>query len=182
MTKRLLGDLTNKVFYCWRVLKCVGVRQSLNGGLSKTWEVECINCGSKAVKDTCKLKSKRQCKHCLLKPKGESGFNRLLRIYKKVSYNYGREFSLSKEQFKLLVDGNCFYCGQKPSKSIKGNTYTKNNWAEYPYNGIDRKDNDKGYSLDNCISCCFICNRAKNNMKFEDFCEYIKRVAKHNIV
>ena len=31
------------------------------------------------------------------------------------------------------------------------------------YNGVDRKFNKKGYEIDNVISCCKICNIAKNN-------------------
>ena len=28
---------------------------------------------------------------------------------------------------------------------------------------IDRKDNSIGYLLENCVSCCFVCNRTKSN-------------------
>lgn len=32
---------------------------------------------------------------------------------------------------------------------------------------LDRKDNDKGYTIENCVLACAICNNAKSN-KFTD--------------
>jgi hypothetical protein len=57
----------------------------------------------------------------------------------------GREWSLSKDQAYALFRGKCFYCGAEPD----------------PLNGIDRKDNDVGYTESNSVSCCKKCNWAK---------------------
>ncbi len=37
---------------------------------------------------------------------------------------------------------------------------------------IDRKDNLKGYTPDNVVSACFVCNRIKGNFfTYEDMCK-----------
>ena len=47
---------------------------------------------------------------------------------------------------------------------------TRNNEITHvSYNGIDRLDSSLGYTKDNIVTCCKICNYAKNKMKFEDF-------------
>jgi hypothetical protein len=47
---------------------------------------------------------------------------------------------------------------------------------EYAYNGIDRVDNFKGYEIDNCVPCCYICNYAKRDMSKDQFLAWVKRI------
>ncbi|APC25760.1 HNH endonuclease [Only Syngen Nebraska virus 5] len=78
--------------------------------------------------------------------------------YSYSAYKYimrNKNFQLTKEQYDILRQGNCTYCGRTCSK-----THT---------NGIDRVDNDRGYVLDNCVSCCGSCNIAKGMMNVEEF-------------
>lgn len=44
------------------------------------------------------------------------------------------------------------------------------------YNGIDRVDNLKGYTRNNCIPCCSICNQSKHTMSKKDWLQWITRV------
>lgn len=44
------------------------------------------------------------------------------------------------------------------------------------YNGIDRINSKKGYTLDNTVSCCSTCNTAKLNMSLEDFKTWIIKI------
>lgn len=46
-------------------------------------------------------------------------------------------------------------------------------------NGIDRVDNTKGYSIDNCVAACRRCNVAKADMTPDQFREWVLRVAAH---
>jgi hypothetical protein len=74
------------------------------------------------------------------------------------SYKYimrNKNFQLTKEQYDILRQGNCTYCGRTCS-----NTHT---------NGIDRVDNTRGYILDNCVSCCSSCNIAKRTTNEKEF-------------
>jgi hypothetical protein len=62
-------------------------------------------------------------------------------------------WGLSLEEFVKITSQNCVYCGRKPSQ-VRG-TYT--------YNGIDRKDNDRGYTVKNSLPCCKTCNSVKSD-------------------
>lgn len=38
--------------------------------------------------------------------------------------------------------------------------------------GLDRIDSTKGYTMDNLVSCCETCNRAKRHMSLAEFREW----------
>ncbi len=113
----------------------------------------------------------------LKKDYGEASFNRLYRSYKRGALYREMNFQLSKEELKSLTSGNCFYCGESPSQiEISDKKYLN---GVYIYNGIDRLDNSKGYIMDNCVPCCWKCNRAKNNLSVEEFISWIKKSYKY---
>lgn len=82
-------------------------------------------------------------------------------------------FEIDKEtHYKLVID-RCHYCnhsGRNTFKSINSNLFIN-------YNGIDRIDSGIGYINTNVVTCCYICNRAKMNMNYLDFIEYLKEVS-----
>lgn len=102
-------------------------------------------------------------------PYGQSSMNSLYEKYNRTAKIRGYEFDLTKDDFKKLTSSNCFYCNKKPSQIAK---YT-NQFGEYVYNGIDRVDNGIGYTIENCVACCGICNRAKDIMSVHEFHEWI---------
>jgi hypothetical protein len=99
-------------------------------------------------------------------PKGEAGLNETYYRYQQYAGKKGREFSLTKEEFKSIQSQPCHYCGIKTSKNEKG----------YAYNGIDRVDNERGYHKDNCVPCCYTCNRAKGTLTHTEFMAWVKRL------
>jgi hypothetical protein len=86
----------------------------------------------------------------------------------------GLAFELNFEQFIELTQQNCYYCGSEPS-----NLFKDNGNGSFKYNGIDRVDNNKGYILSNCVSCCDMCNKSKRNNSYEKFFEWGIRLGKH---
>lgn len=58
-------------------------------------------------------------------------------------------------------------------------TLDKENKLIIVYNGIDRKNNFKGYTKSNCVTCCAICNRAKYNLSEEDYKKWITNLIKN---
>lgn len=99
----------------------------------------------------------------------------------------GHDFLLSKNEFFLLSIANCHYCGLEPQGTCypttkKGGRKSK---MEYDhdrpskFNGIDRIDSSKGYSIDNCVTCCKHCNYAKRSMSVNEFKDWIKRLYHH---
>lgn len=74
-----------------------------------------------------------------------------------------KEWTLTNiEAFKLITN-ECTYCGHAPK------------WPESRV-GIDRVDNSIGYTIENCVSCCFTCNSAKGSKTAEEFINWIKAV------
>ena len=47
--------------------------------------------------------------------------------------------------------------------------------------GIDRIDSTKGYSKDNCVSCCKMCNIMKNKFSKEDFLNKVESIYNYYI-
>lgn len=58
-------------------------------------------------------------------------------------------------------------------------TWILNN-NELTYNGIDRLDNSKGYTIDNSVACCSKCNIAKGTDTKEEYIARCKAVSNHN--
>jgi 5-methylcytosine-specific restriction endonuclease McrA len=47
--------------------------------------------------------------------------------------------------------------------------------------GIDRIDNTLGYNIENCVSCCKDCNRAKSDKTLNEFKEWITNLYNNTI-
>ena len=103
---------------------------------------------------------------------GESAFLLLYNVYKHNAEIRSREFTLTTEQFKALTSGTCVYCGLTPSSEYQ--TASKN--GGYIYNGVDRIDNNIGYTLENCATCCKTCNWMKRVQTTEEFINSCKRI------
>lgn len=97
----------------------------------------------------------------------------LFKVYQKAAKNKHKNFSLTENEFVKLITSDCYYCGSSPKNTNKKfRTYDK----KFRYNGIDRIDNTKGYEIDNCVSCCVICNKAKSTLHIDEFKDWIKRI------
>lgn len=105
---------------------------------------------------------------------GNASFNEVYNTYKHRAYKKSIPFELSKYAFKDMTQRVCFYCGSYPnnkcSKSVNG---------DYVYNGLDRLDSSKGYTLDNIVPCCKKCNEAKMDSSLLDFYNWVQTVCEH---
>jgi hypothetical protein len=78
-----------------------------------------------------------------------------------------RDFTLTISDIESLVFSNCYYCNKEPSRYIK---HTRDNaQVKVPVNGIDRYDNNKGYTLENSVPCCKECNFLKRAYHGDEF-------------
>lgn len=75
-------------------------------------------------------------------------------------------FELSLEHFERLVKEPCVYC-----------EYHKEGEA----NGIDRLDNNKGYTLENSRSCCEMCNHMKQMYHVQYFLAKVGHIATNTL-
>jgi hypothetical protein len=109
---------------------------------------------------------------------GSAQIGSILSTYRCSARNRNLEFTLTKDDIKNIIFKNCHYCNMEAKNFQKGLTNRIN--GNRFYNGIDRKDNLKGYTLDNCLPCCFTCNRAKHTSTYEDFKQWISNLIKNN--
>lgn len=94
--------------------------------------------------------------------KDQMNINRKEYMYRRSAKDRGFSYNLTFEQCEHLFKGTCFYCGHQSDSGY--------------LNGIDRLDNDIGYTTQNCVTCCSICNYMKRRLKptiFINMCEHI---------
>jgi hypothetical protein len=84
------------------------------------------------------------------------------------------EWSITKEDFAILTKSLCYYCDGSP-QHIKAGYKT-----DFTYNGLDRVNNSRGYSIDNVVPCCRMCNVAKNYYTQDEFLQWAGNVYLHN--
>lgn len=155
----------------------------LKKGNRGNWSVECIcDCGTKITTlkhslvfgntNSCGCYRNDKMKEAWQLEIGQSSLNHLYKVYKRRAKLKGVSFILDLQEFKKLTKGNCYYCNIEPKQVIN----IKSCNGEYIYNGIDRVDNNIGYILSNCVSCCKICNRMKMEHNIKDFLNYIKNI------
>ena len=79
----------------------------------------------------------------------------------------GYEVTLTFEDCSGLFLDNCHYCGKPSVEEVK-------------LHGLDRVDNEKGYSMDNVVTCCEQCNVAKSTQTYEDFIQQAHDIAQRH--
>ncbi len=172
-------DISGQTIGSWKLIRFSHSKQYTHKKRN-FWLVECINCKIQKNMEKHNLlpPSGGKCQHCWGRPKGYSGFLVLLDSYIRNAKQRKRNFTLTNEEFRDITSSACHYCKSIPQLIRRGgkSNNTKSHWGDYCYNGIDRVNNEIGYIKSNCISCCMICNRAKNKMSYNDFMCYINRI------
>lgn len=154
-----------------------------NNHKNNTWRVKC-DCGKEIIAEFSDVNTGRikSC-GCLKTEKaretnslafGEASFNQVYRYYKSSAKQRGLTFELTKERFKTLTQMNCYYCNSEP-ENTKMNIY---NNGHYVYNGLDRVNNDLGYTENNVLPCCKTCNFAKRGLSITEFKLWIQKLVK----
>ena len=85
--------------------------------------------------------------------------------YQRTSVTRNINFDLEFDDFCNIINTNCYYCGVL---------------QEQGFNGIDRKESNKHYSLDNSVSCCQICNYIKGSLDYDIFLKRIEHILFYN--
>lgn len=87
-----------------------------------------------------------------------SGANKRLYQYRSQAARRGYAFELDDDTFFSLFLSACTYCAKSPSF------------------GVDRLDNDLGYTKTNSVPCCKVCNRMKNTHSAEFFITHLQQI------
>ena len=85
--------------------------------------------------------------------------------YKRNAESKQLAFEFSKEEFTEIVKLHCNYCGIIQEKG---------------FNGIDRLDSTIGYIIDNCVSCCAMCNYMKGCLDKDIFIQRVEHIITYN--
>lgn len=128
--------------------------------MSMGFSYECKSCASlrgKKYKDKNKETIKKNNK--ISSKKRNKNPNRRFSMYKESAKRRNLDFNITFEDFMDLWENSCFYCGSK----IDGI-------------GIDRKNNNVGYTVENIVPCCSECNMAKGFRDYNSFINWIKKV------
>ena len=162
------------------------IRREGSRGTSAAWLCRC-DCGRDRVVSSNGLrggtqscgcsrktgKGSRPGYKCRLKP-GISAKRKRLKAYRGSAKRRGLSWGLSESQFYEMVEQPCSYCGHtgRMVASVSRN-------GSFICNGIDRLDNSQGYTPDNTVACCSICNHAKATMSEGEFRSWLREVCNH---
>jgi hypothetical protein len=69
---------------------------------------------------------------------------------------------ITKEEFYEIINKECYLCGKKTDKQHK--------------NGVDRVDNNLGYTVENIKPCCGECNYMKNDYNIDELFNKFKMI------
>jgi hypothetical protein len=96
--------------------------------------------------------------------------------YRLTAKKHKRAFNLTLEEFTELAHSPCHYCGVETDvKHVSKNKVT----VAINAMGVDRVDSGGGYELENCVPCCFHCNRMKLDRSEGEWLAKVKRVYEH---
>jgi len=182
----LFKDLTGKQF---GQLSCVEfcIKRTKSGRQERAWKCLC-SCGKYCYPRITQLTKQNQqsCMSCSRsKTAKEKILNENLSVKNRIYRNYKRAakarslcFDLSFEEFFSIITQSCYYCGQPPSE-YQSDKFNKISEEIFIRNGIDRKINNIGYTIENSVPCCATCNRAKMTLNDKPFLQWISKVYKY---
>lgn len=172
-------DYVNQEIGNYSILKFLRIE-----GDERFYEVMCKNCGDISEKKLTTIQSSKNnkstsCSHCKYLKRSETHKPTLQAVKNCVRSSYisgakGRNlsFDLTNEQFEELIQQDCYYCGSFPTEYKMDKRFNKTNEI-FKRNGIDRKDSDLNYTINNCVPCCHTCNLMKMTLHHDDFINHI---------
>lgn len=155
------------------VLTCIEDLGPVKNGTKTVHQlkVKCARCGNESIVRADKINTKtytpQSCTHCinsLLQEIADSKYSETRSFRKRLhsiqanAKGRGIKLLLTEEQIKNMLEQDCYYCGEPHA------------------NGIDRIDSDGGYTIDNAVPCCGICNVMKNKFPISVFLDKVNKI------
>lgn len=101
-----------------------------------------------------------------------SAWKKLFTDYRCNAKKRGISWNLTREAFYAIALQRCHYCRRKAFQRKRRERPA----SECVYMGIDRKSNNRGYSVRNCVPCCKTCNFMKCSMGYMEFLHKVKKI------
>ena len=173
-------------------VKDIGIKSY--GKSNRTFFIFSCDCGNQVelpLKQVVSMKT-RSCGCLPYEDRVNSTNKYVYRSIKSGAKSRGLNFEISYDDFLSISSKECFYCGQidnrnkwayvgcAPNSSFI-ESVTNRELYNSMINGLDRLDSSLGYTMDNVVSCCGTCNRAKMDLKLDDFLSHIKKIYKWKI-
>lgn len=86
-------------------------------------------------------------------------------VYARSARDKNLVFSLSVEEFDIIVKNPCYYCGTIQDRG---------------FNGVDRQNSEIGYIMENSVSCCQMCNYMKASLSVDAFLGRVEHILTYN--
>lgn len=110
-----------------------------------------------------------------IKPNNHSAKQKIYTNYQQGAKKRNLIFNITLDDLVTITTQNCFYCDETP------NSLYKTKHTEFLHHGIDRVDNNVGYILSNCVSCCKKCNLLKRDVSTQIILRAAKFLEKNNV-
>lgn len=180
----MIKDLTGQKFNYLTTVKKVSI-----SGRSK-WLCQC-DCGNfkevfqkyliNGATQSCGCERKKQNQIKALKMQAAKRKYEPKMAAAKYAWRDGCYSDLKFEDFLRLSQLNCYYCNSGPSNKHTLNAYrTRSNYSRengiFIFNGLDRVDSSLGHTIENVVTSCFICNRAKRERSLYEFINHVDRL------
>ena len=117
----------------------------------------CKKCAAKRNKEACTVYRKKQAQ----KPKKPMSVKARYNMYTKRAASKGIAFAFSLKMFELATSMKCYYCNTPNA------------------GGLDRINSAGGYTKDNTVPCCRVCNMMKYTNGPKVFIEHIHKIHSH---
>ncbi len=133
------------------------------------WVAQC-ECGELTRVATCNIAQNRSCGCRVMGNERYIGVSVYQYTYRAIKQRHHQRFTgevVGYEQYAELAASNCLYCDSPPSNMFQGRSYQ----------GLDRVDNNRGYTSDNVVPCCDMCNSFKSAYSVEQFIDHARRIA-----
>ena len=140
-----------------------GVEKTVQGTLLRSGNTKSCGCWAKES-------ARSRCK-----PHGVASRNQVYAGYRCKANKSGIPFHLTRDQFGRIATQPCFYCGADRSNVHRA----QHGAGDFAYNGLDKIDASKGYTINNVVACCRRCNFAKTDRTQGEFIEWIRKAYLH---
>ncbi len=183
LSKKHFVDYTGQTFHNIKVIRHLGKDKTNNN----IYHFECF-CGNIFTSQISDIKNnkiascgcKKNSKQILdfLKDEDKGAVNSIYAQYRLSAKKADREFTLTTEEFRELLESPCHYCTVASSNiHHKGKPRINGTKENYKYNGVDRRNNDEGYTIENAVTACRHCNISKHTLNEDYFIERAYKIS-----
>ena len=138
-------------------------------------ECDCGEILENVVLSKLKDNTTKSCKNCSFKNReiSRKQVSQIDQVFKRLVIDRCEkndiELGITSKDYERIGKESCYYCGNSPQKTNRFSNRKYVNTEDLYLNGLDRLDINKGYTLNNCVSCCTSCNYAKHVLSEKDF-------------